>query len=107
MQLTKDERAKERRLIMDGAWPLFPVLPVKRYSDNDAENCGLIAWRMGIENGPIRVYLVNYFSLGEKADKIRKETGEDGVTYSQLLKDEPVLEYESLEAFFDAGWMGD
>ena len=111
MKLSADERRKERRLIMDGAWPHFPLLPVINRDMPDEKfgefpATGLIAWRMGIEEGPIRVYLSNLYELPGLAEKFQQETGERA-KYADVLKDVPVKEYATLDEFFDAGWQGD
>jgi hypothetical protein len=100
------DRERERKLILDGAWPHFPILPVKRYSD-EASQEGLMPWRYvapGREHtsGPWRVYLANLFALGlEMQEKGRP------VTWAEALTDVPYVEYPTLDDFFDAGWRGD
>jgi hypothetical protein len=110
--LTAEDRARERRKIMDGAWPHFPVLPVVNREDRDPTGfppCGLIFWRMGIENGPIKIYEVNLFSLPDLAIVAKKKLGKDSVTWAEVFEagDVNVTEYADLDSFFDDGWMAD
>lgn len=112
MILNEQERKEERRLIMDGAWPHFPVLPVKRDNSEDrfGVDIGVILWRMGIEKGPIKVYLANLMAMSMQAAHNREKENRL-TTYKELFDDpticEGVLEYATLEDFFDAGWRGD
>lgn len=104
--LTGSERAAERKLILDGAWPHFPILPVKRNAADEG-GFGLLAWhfvspereREG-KDGPWRVYLANLFEIGAR------HTGQR-VTWAKALEDVPFIEYANLDEFFDAGWRGD
>ncbi len=96
---TFPERVAERRAILDGAWPHFPVLPVKRDSTTrDAWiDVGLIAWEHVPSGGDraVRVWLVSIFSL------------EAGLTYAEALKDVPFVDYPTIDTFLDDGWRGD
>jgi hypothetical protein len=103
MILTGSDRDRERRLILDGAWPHFPILPVQRNADED--DLGLLIWRYvptGREatSGPWRVYLVNLVevSLRHRGEKVTWAKALEGVRY---------IEYPTLDDFFDAGWRGD
>lgn len=90
-----------------GMWPHFPVLPVKRYSD-DLET-GVIAWRYlppGVEDRPVRVYLGNLAELAITAAEREREKG-GKVTYAEALGGLESTEYPTLDTFFDDGWMID
>lgn len=111
--LDADERRGERRMIIDGGeaggmWPHFPVLPVKRYLEDDLET-GVIAWRYlppGAEDRPVRVYLGNLAGLAIAAAEREREQG-GKTTYAEALERLESTEYPTLDAFFDDGWMID
>jgi hypothetical protein len=101
--LTGSERAHERRLVLDGAWPHFPILPVVR--DTDEGGVGLLVWHFvphGHQgsDGPWRVYLANLVALSVANEGKR-------ITWGEVLADVPFIEYPDLDEFFDAGWRGD
>src|SRR3954468_1914387 len=57
---TELERRRERRQIVTGNWPHFPVLPVKRHTPRSYRpEIGVIFWDREIETKPIQVYLTN------------------------------------------------
>lgn len=103
--LTGREREAERALILGGAWPFFPILPVVR--DGDEGSVGLLPWRFisteaerERSDGPWRVYLANLVEIGLRH-------GGEKVTWAKALEDVPFIEYTNLDEFFDAGWRGD
>lgn len=114
--LADAERASERRLIIDGAgreaggmWPHFPILPVKRGDGIDTE-AGIIVWRYlppADGDRPVRVYLANLFELGEKAAEVKRRDDKANVSYAEVLDGVETVDYQTLDAFFDDGWMAD
>lgn len=102
--LKGDDRLHERNLILDGAWPHFPILPVKRDGAGQFPDVGLMPWRYVPEgreetSGPWRVYLANLMEIA---------LGTEGpTTWADALVDVPYVEYATLDEFFDAGWRGD
>jgi hypothetical protein len=103
--LTGSARASERALILGGAWPHFPILPVQR--DADEGDLGLLPWQYVSpereqegKDGPWRVYLANLVEIGLRH-------GSERVTWAKALEDVPFIEYANLDEFFDAGWRGD
>ena len=98
----RDDLRLERRRILDGAWPHFPILPVVNLKDR---RTGLIAWvyvAPPAQDRPVRVYLANIFELGIEA----KEKGRP-VTWKEALEGAETVEYPTLAAFFEAGWRAD
>jgi hypothetical protein len=106
--LNDEERREERRLIADGAWPLFPVLPIKRSMRNDGlADLGIILWRYGIENGPITVYEIDLWSMQERGREVKAKNLGEAITYAKVLDGVPSTKYATLDEFFDDGWRGD
>lgn len=63
-------------------WPYWPVLPLKRYVNNNLE-CGLI-----FASGEPKIFLTNVFA-------------------GKNLEEVDTISYESYEALTGAGWMID
>ena len=97
------EREKERGLILLGHWPLYPVLPVVRDWQDDPPG-GLIFWKPE-DNRDVDVYIFNLWSCAEKRKRMGWE--DQDITWPQMLEGEQVIHYDSLDAFFDAGWRCD
>lgn len=99
MILKGADRVQERRFILDGAFPHFPMLPVKRDTADGLE-CGMIAWQFVKEGDdlPVKVYLANLVAVQINAS---------GKSWKEALEGVPTVDYLSLDAFFDAGWRGD
>jgi hypothetical protein len=109
--LTGELRERERRLILDGAWPHFPILPVKRNGGDGHDDLGLLVWRYvptGREKtaGPWKVYRANLVEVSLRAQAVTKEIGRK-VSWGEALTEVETYEYPTLDDFFDAGWMGD
>lgn len=105
MILNGDERERERALILGGAWPHFPILPVKRDAEHDLD-LGLLVWRYvpperDLVAGPWRVYLANLVEISLSVPKNEK------VTWAKALDGRPYIDYANLDEFFEAGWRGD
>jgi hypothetical protein len=109
--LNEEERVEERRLFIDGNYPYYPILCVKRdaESGHGLPEVGLVIHRNFHKNG-VAVYLVNFFELNERAKRYREANGmteNEPVTYGQIFEGVETLNYDNLEDFFDDGWRGD
>ena len=102
MILQGTEREKERGLILLGAWPFFPALPVKRDWQEDPPG-GVIFWEEA-DDRAVDVYIFNIWAIPDM--RKRKGLGPNS-TWQQIRAGEQVIHYDSLDAFFDAGWRGD
>jgi hypothetical protein len=100
--LSGHDRALERNLILGGAWPQYPMLPVKRDAPApDWLEVGFIVWvYVGDEKDrPVKVYLANLTAV---------QLDSEGKTWQEAVAGiEETITYPSLDAFFDAGWRGD
>lgn len=79
--MTEKERIKDTE-----AWPNWPRLPVKRHQDVGLPEMGFIVAQDVDDDGGIELYRGNIFS-SEPAHELVK--------------------FESLDAFLNAGWVGD
>lgn len=82
-------------------WPRWPTLPlVKRdiYANNE-EACGFI-YSFSAEPKPI-IYFGNVFRINEIAEKIKKETGKDKITWQEILATMKSREFGSLEEILE------
>lgn len=115
--LSEEERRKERRLVLDGGgpecgggpWPHFPILPVKRHTQDGTKDHGLITWQYiapPASDRSVKVYMANLAAIAVKAAAIKEKEGR-GVTWAEMLDGVEIIEYPSLDAYLDAGWMGD
>lgn len=103
MRLTAEDRRSERRLILDGSFPAFPALPVKRY--REGLETGIILWVFVPGEGndrQINVYRTNIFDC---AARFRGRA--EKPTWKEVLEGVPRLQYAGFDAFFDDGWMAD
>lgn len=94
MILSPEQRRRESEGILGGEWPHWPILPVVR--DEPEPRFGVILWRFEKEEDrPVRVYLKIFFAFTP------------GASVAENLEGVEVLDYPTLDAFYDDGWRGD
>src|SRR4051794_11664954 len=104
---TELERRRERRQIVTGNWPHFPVLPVKRHTPRSYRpEIGVIFWDREIETKPVKVYRTNLLVLSERTrDFVQAHNRKP--RFSELLEDVKTVDYKSLDEMLNDGWIGD
>lgn len=97
--LTAEEQAYEVRMIKaSSAWPLFPILPVKKLGavfsrvEEPDRTSGIV---LSSELDTPKVYFLNLFRLDK--DKTIRENCDAAES----------IEFESVEAMVAEGWVGD
>jgi len=85
----REPDVRDREMMSDPTtWPNWPLLPVKRYEDNDIE-CAVIR---AVQGQMTWVVCVSFWGLVDK---------------SETLEGAKVLKYESLDKLLADGWVVD
>jgi len=86
-------REEEKKFITSMDMPHYPILPVV---NRGKQICGIVVAGDN-ERLPLKVYLVNMFSLKD-----------DGITNTGQLRDKyKCIEFNTLDEFLDSGWRVD